>query len=94
MGAVLGILLAVGIVHVSTLNKSVLPWIIASQTIPILGNFTMVIVVLGAIGVTGLFPKAIISAYLCFFPNFKFGMVKGLRSLSNASGFDENLQCI
>jgi len=68
MGAVLGILLAVGIVHVSTLNKSVLPWIIASQTIPILAIAPMVIVVLGAVGVTGLFPKAIISAYLCFFP--------------------------
>ena len=36
MGGVLGILLAIGIVHVPTLNKSVLPWIIASQTIPIL----------------------------------------------------------
>ena len=79
MGAVLGILLAVGIVHVSTLNKSVLPWIIASQTIPILAIAPMVIVVLGAIGVTGLLPKAIISAYLCFFP-IAIGMVKGLRS--------------
>ena len=79
MGAVLGILLAVGIVHVSTLNKSVLPWIIASQTIPILAIAPMVIVVLGAVGVTGLFPKAIISAYLCFFP-IAIGMVKGLRS--------------
>ena len=79
MGGVLGILLAVGIVHVSTLNKSVLPWIIASQTIPILAIAPMVIVVLGAVGVTGLFPKAIISAYLCFFP-IAIGMVKGLRS--------------
>ncbi|GIT07548.1 MAG: hypothetical protein CM1200mP30_11780 [Pseudomonadota bacterium] len=35
-GGLLGILLAIGIVHVPTLNKSVLPWIIASQTIPIL----------------------------------------------------------
>jgi len=79
MGGVLGILLAVGIVHVSTLNKSVLPWIIASQTIPILAIAPMVIVVLGAVGVTGLLPKAIISAYLCFFP-IAIGMVKGLRS--------------
>ena len=79
MGGVLGILLAVGIVHVSTLNKSVLPWIIASQTIPILAIAPMIIVVLGAIGVTGLLPKAIISAYLCFFP-IAIGMVKGLRS--------------
>lgn len=79
MGSVLGILLAIGIVHVPTLNKSVLPWIIASQTIPILAIAPMIIVVLGAIGLTGLLPKAFISAYLCFFP-IVIGMVKGLRS--------------
>ena len=79
MGGVLGIILAIGIVHVPTLNKSVLPWIIASQTIPILAIAPMIIVVLGAIGLTGLLPKAIISAYLCFFP-IVIGMVKGLRS--------------
>ena len=79
MGGVLGILLPIGIVHVPTLNKSVLPWIIASQTIPILAVAPMIIVVLGAIGLTGLLPKAFISAYLCFFP-IVIGMVKGLRS--------------
>ena len=79
MGGVLGILLSIGIVHVPTLNKSVLPWIIASQTIPILAVAPMIIVVLGAIGLTGLLPKAFISAYLCFFP-IVIGMVKGLRS--------------
>ncbi len=79
MGGFLGILLAVSIVHIPTLNKSVLPWIIASQTIPILAIAPMIIVVLGSIGITGLLPKAIISAYLCFFP-IAIGMVKGLRS--------------
>ena len=79
MGGGLGILLAIGIVHVPSLNKSVLPWIIASQTIPILAVAPMIIVVLGAIGLTGLLPKAFISAYLCFFP-IVIGMVKGLRS--------------
>ena len=79
MGGFLGILLAIGIVHVPTLNKSVLPWIIASQTIPILAVAPMIIVVLGAIGLTGLLPKAFISAYLSFFP-IVIGMVKGLRS--------------
>ncbi len=79
MGAVLGIALAVGIVHVRTLDLSLLPWIIASQTIPILAIAPMIIVTLGNIGVTGLLPKAIISTYLCFFP-VAIGMVKGLRS--------------
>ena len=79
LGTLLGILLAVGIVHVSTLERSLMPWIIASQTIPILAIAPMIIVVLGAIGITGVFPKAVISTYLCFFP-VTVGMVKGLRS--------------
>ena len=36
-----------------------MPWIIASQTVPILAIAPMVIVVLGTIGLTGLLPKAI-----------------------------------
>jgi NitT/TauT family transport system permease protein len=78
-GTVLGIVIAVGIVHVTTLDRSLMPWIIASQTIPILAIAPMVIVVLAAIGVTGLIPKALISTYLSFFP-VAVGMVKGLRS--------------
>ncbi len=79
IGAALGILLAVGIVHVKSLEKSLMPWVISSQTIPILAIAPMVVVVLGAIGLKGLVPKAIISTYLCFFP-VTIGMVKGLRS--------------
>ncbi len=79
MGTALGMLLAVGIVHVKALDKSLMPWVIASQTIPILAIAPMIIVVLGAIGLTGLVPKSIISMYLCFFP-VTIGMVKGLRS--------------
>ncbi|WP_315923931.1 ABC transporter permease [Mesorhizobium sp. SP-1A] len=78
-GTVLGILIAVGIVHVTTLDRSLMPWIIASQTIPILAIAPMVVVVLAAIGITGLIPKALISTYLSFFP-VAVGMVKGLRS--------------
>ena len=79
LGSLLGILLAVGIIHVRTLDRSLMPWIIASQTIPILAIAPMIIVVLAAIGLVGLIPKAIISTYLCFFP-VAVGMVKGLRS--------------
>ena len=79
IGSLLGILLAVGIVEARTLDKSLLPWIISSQTIPILAIAPMIIVVLGSIGLKGLVPKAIISTYLCFFP-VAIGMVKGLRS--------------
>ena len=79
MGTLLGIALAVAIVHSRTLDKSLMPWIIASQTIPILAIAPMVVVVLNAVGLTGLVPKAIISTYLSFFP-VTVGMVKGLRS--------------
>ena len=79
MGTLLGILLAVGIVHSRVLDKSLLPWIIASQTIPILAIAPMIIIVFSTMGVTGLIPKAFISTYLAFFP-VAIGMVKGLRS--------------
>jgi len=79
IGTGLGILLAVGIVHNRAMDMSVMPWAIASQTIPILAIAPMVIVVLNSIGIQGLVPKAIISAYLSFFP-VVVGMVAGLRS--------------
>lgn len=79
MGTALGILIAVGIVHIPALAKSFLPWIIASQTIPMLAVAPMIIVILAAVNVTGLLPKALISTYLSFFP-VAVGMVKGLRS--------------
>ncbi|MDK4738410.1 ABC transporter permease [Rhizobium sp. CNPSo 3464] len=78
-GTFLGILIAVGIVHVVALDRSLMPWIIASQTVPILAIAPMVVVVLGSIGITGLIPKALVSTYLSFFP-VAVGMVKGLRS--------------
>ena len=78
-GTLLGILIAVGIVHIKALDRSLMPWVIASQTVPILAIAPMVIVVLGAINITGLIPKALISTYLSFFP-VTVGMVKGLRS--------------
>ncbi|SHI82596.1 ABC transporter permease [Wenxinia saemankumensis] len=79
IGAVLGILLAVGIVHSRVLDLSLMPWAIVSQTIPIVALAPMIIVVLYSVGVQGLLPKAIISAYLSFFP-VVVGMVKGLRA--------------
>jgi NitT/TauT family transport system permease protein len=79
MGAGLGMALAIGIVHSRAMDLSVMPWIIASQTVPILAIAPMIIVVLNAVGLSGLIPKALISAYLSFFP-VAVGMVKGLRS--------------
>jgi NitT/TauT family transport system permease protein len=79
MGAVLGTVLALLIVHSRVLERSLLPWIICSQMVPIVALAPIFIVVLGAIGLTGLLPKSLISAYLCFFP-ITIGMVKGFTS--------------
>lgn len=79
IGTGLGILLAVGIVYSRVMDRSVMPWAIVSQTIPILALAPMVIVVLGSMGIQGLLPKSLIAAYLSFFP-VVVGMVKGLRS--------------
>ena len=79
LGTLLGIVLAIAITHSVALSKSLLPWIVASQTIPILAIAPMIIVVLNSIGVQGLLPKAFISMYLSFFP-VAVGMVKGLNS--------------
>lgn len=79
IGTGLGVVLAVLILHNRAVDRSLMPWVVASQTIPILAIAPMIIVVLNAIGLSGLLPKALISAYLSFFP-VVVGMVKGLRS--------------
>ena len=79
IGTFTGMMLAIFIVENRAMDKSLMPWIITSQTIPILAIAPMIIVVLNAVGLSGLLPKALISTYLSFFP-IAVGMVKGLRS--------------
>ncbi|WP_318390650.1 ABC transporter permease [Enterobacter sp.] len=79
MGVLFGVLLAIGIVHSRTLDKALLPWIVASQTIPVLAIAPIVLIILGSLGITGLLPKATIAMYLCFFP-VTLATVQGLRS--------------
>ncbi len=80
LGAAAGIVMAILITYSRTMELGLMPWAIISQTIPIVALAPMIIVVLATLGVEGrLVPKAIISAYLCYFPVL-VGMVKGLRS--------------
>jgi NitT/TauT family transport system permease protein len=79
IGATLGFLLAIGIVHDRAMAASVMPFAIASQTIPIIALAPMIVVVLASVGLTGMIPKSVIAAYLSFFP-VVVGMVKGLRA--------------
>jgi len=80
LGASIGLILAIAIVYARVMEMGVMPWAIISQTIPIVAIAPMIIVLMNAVGVQErLVPKAIISAYLCFFP-ILVGMVKGLRA--------------
>jgi NitT/TauT family transport system permease protein len=79
MGTLLGLVLAVLIVHSRTLDRALLPWIVASQTVPVLAIAPIVLVILGSLGFEGVAPKAVIAMYLCFFP-VTVAMVQGLRS--------------
>lgn len=79
LGTALGLVLAVCIVHSRTLDRALLPWIVASQTVPVLAIAPIVLVILGSLGLSGVAPKAVIAMYLCFFP-VTVAMVQGLRS--------------
>ena len=79
MGTALGLVLSVAIVHSRTLDKALLPWIVASQTVPVMAIAPIVLVILGSLGFSGAAPKAVIAMYLCFFP-VTVAMVQGLRS--------------
>ncbi|WP_343079516.1 ABC transporter permease [Ostreiculturibacter nitratireducens] len=80
LGILVGVALAVSIVHSRVMDLSVMPWAIISQTIPIVALAPMIVVLSNAVGIEDrLIPKAVISAYLSFFPVL-VSMVKGLRS--------------
>jgi len=79
LGTLLGVALAGAIVHSRTLDRALLPWIVASQTVPVLAIAPIVLVILGSLGFSGIAPKAAIAMYLCFFP-VAVAMVQGLRS--------------
>jgi NitT/TauT family transport system permease protein len=79
LGTALGLFLSVCIVHSRTLDRALLPWIVASQTVPVLAIAPIVLVLLGSLGFAGVAPKAVIAMYLCFFP-VTVAMVQGLRS--------------
>ncbi|WP_036270162.1 ABC transporter permease [Meiothermus rufus] len=79
LAAMLGFFFAIGMVASRAFERSLLPWIVASQTVPIIAIAPMLVVVLGQYGVQGWLPKAIIAAYIAFFP-ITIGVAKGLKS--------------
>jgi NitT/TauT family transport system permease protein len=75
MGALLGLLLGTLCAHSSLLERGLMPYVVASQTVPILAIAPMVVVWLQA----GWWSVAIIAAYLAFFP-VTINTLRGLRS--------------
>ncbi|MCU0465373.1 MAG: ABC transporter permease [Anaerolineae bacterium] len=75
MGALLGFGLGAVFAHSRLLERGLLPYVIASQTVPILAIAPMVVIWLGA----GPIAVSVISAYLTFFP-VTINTLRGLTS--------------
>jgi NitT/TauT family transport system permease protein len=79
LGAVIGFSLAVLLVHSRLLERGLLPYVVGSQTVPILAIAPMVVIGLGSKGVEGWKAVAILAAYLTFFP-VAINSLRGLQS--------------
>jgi NitT/TauT family transport system permease protein len=75
IGALLGLALAIVFVHSPFLERALVPYVVASQTVPIIAIAPVVVIWLQA----GWLSVAVISAYLTFFPVTIAG-IRGLRS--------------
>ena len=76
LGALLGLALATIFVHVRLLERALVPYVIASQTIPIIALAPLIVFAVGQ----GIFAVVIIATYLTFFP-VTIAMIRGLRSV-------------
>jgi NitT/TauT family transport system permease protein len=79
LGASIGFGLGVILAHSRLLQRGFLPYIVASQTIPILAIAPMVVVWMGGRGFPDWFSVSVISAYLTFFP-VAINTLRGLTS--------------
>ena len=81
LGAAIGFALGIVLHHVLVLRRGLLPFIVASQTVPILAVAPMVVIWLGGKGLPVWIPVSVIAAYLTFFPV----AINTLRGLDAAS---------
>ena len=68
LGASFGFALAVILAHSNVLRRGLLPYVVASQTVPILAIAPMVVIWLGGRGLADWLSVSVIAAYLTFFP--------------------------
>ncbi len=80
LGASIGFALGVVLAHSRVLQRGFLPYVVASQTVPILVVAPMVVVYLGARGLPGWFSVSVIAAYLTFFP-VAINTLRGVQSV-------------
>jgi NitT/TauT family transport system permease protein len=79
LGAAVGFALGIVLHHSRLLQRGLLPYIVASQTVPILAIAPMVVIWLGGRGWPSWVPVAVIAAYLTFFP-VTINTLRGLAS--------------
>jgi NitT/TauT family transport system permease protein len=79
LGATIGFVLAVVLAHSRLLQRGFLPWIVATQTVPILAIAPMVVIWLGGRGLSDWMSVSVIAAYLTFFP-VTINTLRGLES--------------
>ncbi|MBE2183555.1 MAG: ABC transporter permease [Anaerolineae bacterium] len=67
LGGIIGFALAILFAHSGTLSRGLLPFVVASQTVPILAIAPMIVIWFGRVGASNL-AIPVIAAYLTFFP--------------------------
>jgi NitT/TauT family transport system permease protein len=75
LGAIIGIALAATFVHSQLLERAFVPYVVASQTIPIVALAPMIIFFVG----NDVLAVVVVATYLTFFP-VTIAMIRGLRS--------------
>jgi NitT/TauT family transport system permease protein len=79
LGASVGFAIGVVMSQWRFMQRGFLPYVVASQTIPILAVAPIVVVYLGSLNVAAWFSVAVIAAYLTFFP-VAINTLRGLQS--------------
>jgi NitT/TauT family transport system permease protein len=75
LGAAIGLVLATLFVHSRLLERALVPYVVASQTIPIIALAPLIVFAFGA----NVMSVVVIATYLTFFP-VTIAMIRGLRS--------------
>ncbi|WP_353987557.1 ABC transporter permease [Ruicaihuangia caeni] len=91
IGALIGVVLAVALREVQFLTRGVLPWLVISQTIPLVALAPIIVVWAGSAGMPSWIAVTVIAAYLAFFP-VTVNMLTGLNAIDPIH--DEFMQSI